>query len=68
MSKLMKCAACGAGIKGEPGGRIHRDGFCEGPEVPLCHDCGAYETPTCPELWGMIAAQEKRRARGIGAS
>jgi hypothetical protein len=47
------CVYCG---RPEPQGNftIHRDGFGEGPEVPLCDECGKYETPTCAEIWKRI--------------
>jgi hypothetical protein len=53
-----ECAACG-----QPPGRatIHRDGFGEGPEVPLCSDCGDHETPSCEELWRRIADRRSRK-------
>ena len=53
-----ECAACGAPADGDEFS-IHRDGFCKGPEVPLCTSCGADETPSCEELWRAIA---ERRA------
>ena len=55
------CAACGdaasVGTDREPLYTIHRDGFGEGPEVPLCAECGADELPDCPTLWAMIAGR-----------
>lgn len=50
-----RCAACGKPAEGNFS--IHRDGFCEGPEVSLCNACGRAETPTCEELWDRIAAR-----------
>lgn len=47
------CAACARPAQGEFA--IHRDGFGEGPEVPLCNDCGGPGSPTCEELWERIA-------------
>lgn len=49
------CSACGTPSEGYFS--IHRDGFCEGPEVPLCNGCGAEETPTTGELWHSIAGR-----------
>lgn len=46
------CAACGKPSEGYRS--IHRDWFGEGPEVPLCNDCGLHEYPSCPELWNRI--------------
>jgi NAD-dependent SIR2 family protein deacetylase len=57
------CANCGEPFEGEVEFAIHRDGFGIGPEVPLCHDCGAYSCPTCAEIWFNIA---DRRARQEG--
>lgn len=34
----LTCAACGKAAEGNYS--VHRDGFCSGPEVPLCDDCG----------------------------
>jgi hypothetical protein len=66
---LATCAACGAAIEGKVRHAIHRDGFGEGPEVPLCEPCGAHPTPTCEELWRRIAerraAERARAARAI---
>lgn len=56
-----ECAACGSLIV-DFSYSIHRDGFCDGPEVPLCDACGAHETPTCGELWAAI---RERRARQL---
>lgn len=53
------CAACGKPLPWGIKFTIHRDGFGEGPEVPLCRACGEHETPTCEELWDRIA--ERRR-------
>lgn len=47
------CVYCEKEAEGEYS--IHRDGFCEGPEVPLCNDCGGSEYPSCPEIWEVIA-------------
>ena len=47
------CAFCGKPAEGNH--TIHRDGFCIGPEVPLCDACGSHLTPTCEEIWDVIA-------------
>lgn len=52
-----ECAACGQPSSGND--TIHRDGFDEGPEVPLCAECGDLPMPTCEEVWAMIAARRK---------
>lgn len=49
----MKCAYCGRPAEGNYS--IHRDGFCEGPEVPLCDAHGSEPTPTEQEIWQRIA-------------
>jgi hypothetical protein len=54
------CSFCQVEVEGKPEYAIHRDGFCEGPEVPLCKACGSEETPTTGMIWKVIAA---RRAR-----
>lgn len=54
MAGKTECAACGTEIVGEVEHTIHRDGFSEGPEVPLCERCGAHELPTCQDLWAAI--------------
>jgi hypothetical protein len=48
-----RCAYCGRLAEGNYA--IHRDGFCEGPEVPLCDACGGHEEPTCEAIWARIA-------------
>ena len=48
-----KCAYCGGRADGNYA--IHRDGFCEGPEVDLCDACGYDRFPTCPEIWAKIS-------------
>lgn len=47
------CAFCKGPAEGNFG--IHRDGFCEGPEVALCDACGSEMEPTCEEIWERIA-------------
>jgi hypothetical protein len=49
------CANCGAETTGEFS--IHRDGFCDGPEVDLCNACGSEPTPTVFEIWENIRAR-----------
>lgn len=53
------CAACGKPAEGNYG--IHRDGFAEGPEVPLCDECGSQPEPTEAEIWERIAARRAQR-------
>ena len=47
------CVYCGEPSEGNFA--IHRDGFGEGPEVPLCDACGSEPTPTCAQIWAHIA-------------
>ena len=54
----LQCSFCGNYLCGEVQYSIHRDGFDNGPEVPLCVDCGAHATPTLDEIWARIS-QEK---------
>ncbi len=53
----LQCAACGAQAEGNCS--VHRDGFCEGPEVDLCDGCGAEELPALETIWAMIALRRK---------
>lgn len=48
-----RCAYCGGPAEGNYS--IHRDGFCIGPEVPLCDRCGSRQYPTCGEIWNRIS-------------
>lgn len=34
---------------------IHRDGFGEGPDVPLCDACGEDDAITCEMIWVRVA-------------
>lgn len=54
-----KCACCGGVLPWGVKFTIHRDGFGEGPEVPLCRKCGEKETPTCEEIWARIAERQR---------
>jgi len=47
------CAYCGKPSEGNHA--IHRDGFGVGPQVDLCDACGGDETPTCEQIWDVIA-------------
>lgn len=40
---------------------IHRDGMGEGPEVPLCDECGGHPTPTEHEIWLVISPIYRKR-------
>lgn len=53
------CAACGNRAEGNFS--IHRDGFGDGPEVPLCDACGCGPVPTLTEIWDAIAQRRKER-------
>ena len=53
MSKRLTCAYCGKPAQGNYS--VHRDGFCEGPEVPLCNGCGQSRFPSLPEIWARIS-------------
>lgn len=50
-----RCAYCDASIVGRVEFSIHRDGFDDGPEVPLCKECGGGVYPTCEDIWEKIA-------------
>ena len=47
------CAYCGRPSQGHFA--IHRDGMGNGPELPLCNDCGGYPVPTLQDIWARIA-------------
>lgn len=49
------CTYCGAWIGHETKFVIHRDGYDQGPEVPLCDACGCSEGPTCAQIWARIS-------------
>ena len=55
------CAFCTAEHQGHYS--IHRDGFGEGPEVPLCDACGSGEEPTCADIWEHISETGPKRKR-----
>jgi hypothetical protein len=50
------CAYCGKTAEGKHA--IHRDGFGEGPEVPLCTACGSHPQPTEMQIWAKIGQAE----------
>lgn len=50
----MNCAYCNKKATGEYS--VHRDGFCEGPEVELCNACGSSTLPTLHDIWNKIRA------------
>lgn len=47
------CAYCGRPAEGNYS--IHRDAFCDGPEVDLCDACGSDVLPTCTQIWARIS-------------
>ena len=50
------CAYCSAPIpEDNVEYTIHRDGMDQGPEVPLCEDCGSEPEPTCEQIWARIS-------------
>lgn len=51
------CACCGKKAQGNYA--IHRDGFGDGPEVPLCDACGGQPEPACEEIWARIRARRE---------
>lgn len=55
-----KCAYCGRTVptKYEQQFSIHRDGFGEGPQVPLCAECVGNEDITLGVIWAKIAHPE----------
>jgi hypothetical protein len=53
---LSNCTFCGKLAEGNYS--IHRDGFGEGPEVPLCDGCGGRPTPTEQAIWARIGQSD----------
>ena len=53
-----KCAYCGDAAQGNFS--IHRDGFCMGPQVDLCDNCGSTTSPSCEQIWEHIAIRKDR--------
>ena len=60
--QIEMCEACGAPSEGNYS--IHRDGYGEGPEVPLCDGCGTGPEPTCEEVRTAIARRREAHAEG----
>jgi NAD-dependent SIR2 family protein deacetylase len=56
LQPFFRCVYCGTVVSGEPEYTIHRDGFGEGPEVPLCSSCGGSDKPSCVAIWNKIAS------------
>ena len=54
IADVVHCAACGDDVGPAAPFAIHRDGFCDGPEVALCRFCGGSEFPACESLWRSI--------------
>lgn len=57
--KTSLCVYCGKPDEGERAIHLSAEAAMEGdgPEVPLCLQCGAHETPTCEEIWAHLRAQ-----------
>jgi hypothetical protein len=53
--KAFACSYCGTVETGEPQWCIHRDGFDDGPQVPLCSGCGENDNLSCDDIWTRIA-------------
>jgi hypothetical protein len=51
------CAYCHKPAEGRYS--VHRDGFCEGPQVPLCDACGSGNQPSLHQIWRRIAQNKK---------
>lgn len=73
IAAVVHCAACGEDVGTAAEFSIHRDGFCDGPEVALCRGCGGSEFPTCESLWlnigirwrAMVAARDATPLRPL---
>jgi len=55
------CASRGGHAQGNYS--LYRDGFCKGPEVPLCDPCGRDAAPSLGQLWENIKRQRLAAAR-----
>jgi len=55
MEKLLNCFCSYCGKSAEGNYSIHRDGFGQGPEVPLCDACGGEGTPALAQIWTRIS-------------
>jgi hypothetical protein len=53
------CAYCGTWTGHDAEYVIHRDGYEQGPEVPLCSTCGCANGPSCTEIWNRISRCNK---------
>jgi hypothetical protein len=54
------CAnGCGTDVSVPTNYAIHRDGFCQGPEVALCRACGHFKEPSLPDIWKSIERQKR---------
>jgi NAD-dependent SIR2 family protein deacetylase len=54
IQKAFRCVYCGNVETGDPEWTIHRDGFADGPEVPLCSECGESEAISCEAIWRRL--------------
>lgn len=45
---------------------IHRDGFGEGPDVPLCVACAEDENITCEMIWAYLKLEPRREEEEDG--
>lgn len=52
----LTCAYCGAPSDGTYA--IDRDGFAQGPEVPLCDSCACHSDPSVETIWSRIGQAE----------
>lgn len=48
----LKCSFCDKPAAGNYA--VHRDGFGEGPEVPLCDVCGSSSEPSLETIWNRL--------------
>lgn len=56
MKAKARCAYCGDVAYGYY--TIHRDGFCDGPEVRPCIECGRDQHPSCEAIWSRISRKQ----------
>ena len=59
------CCYCRGLIGDELRYSIHRDGFGEGPEVPLCVTCAEDDRITCEMIWRRCARPGRPDLRAL---
>lgn len=58
------CQFCQIPMEGMEGYALHRDGFSDGPELPLCRQCHDDDSITCEDVWMNGAKRGIWKERG----